>query len=285
MSKPKASKAVKKPVAKAAKKPVAKAAKKPVAKAAKAPAKEPKPKAAPKATTAAKPEAKEGGFTGFADASGKFFQALAKNQDREWFHAHKSDYEEGWAKPMGALMAEVRERIDAAYEDVDLAESKLFRIHRDVRFSADKSPYKTHVAGLISARPGRAVMDAPAALYFQVGTDGRFGAAGYYIMPKEALASYRAAVLDDKKGSEIDGILRALEKKGYTMEAGEVLKRVPPGVDPAHPRARLLQMKGLIASFPAFDPAILTSRAIADELVRRSIEVAPLVRWLVFATA
>src|SRR4029078_10264054 len=101
---------------------------------------------------------------------------------RLWFQEPKAEYEQGWAAPMTALLGEVRERIDAIYEDVDLAEEKLFRIHRDVRFSADKSPYKTHVAGLIGTRPGRAVMEAPAALYIHLGSGERHAVAGYYVM-------------------------------------------------------------------------------------------------------
>jgi uncharacterized protein (TIGR02453 family) len=224
------------------------------------------------------------GFTGFADADGKFFKKLAKNQDRDWFNAHKAEYEEGWAKPMSALLDAVRPRIDGAYEDVELAEPKLFRLHRDVRFSADKSPYKTHVSGLIAARPGRAVMEAPAALYLQIGHDERFAAAGFYIMPKEALAGFRAALLDDARGKEIAKIVKALEKKGFVMEAGEETKRVPAGVDPDHPRADLLRKKGLIARYPDIDPALLVSPDLADWLVQRSRDVAPLIRWLVFET-
>jgi uncharacterized protein (TIGR02453 family) len=222
-------------------------------------------------------------FEGFADADGKFFKRLAKNQDRAWFEAHKDEYEEGWVKPMKALLAEVRAGIDRAYEDVDLAEPKVFRIYRDVRFSADKTPYKTHIGGVILARTGKAVMEAPAAIYVQLGTE-RFSAAGFYMMPKEALAEYRAAVLDDARGAEIAKTVKALEKKGFEVSAGEELTRVPKGIDPEHPRARLLKLKGLIASFPEVDPKLVTSRDFAKALIDQGRAVAPLVRWLVFAT-
>jgi uncharacterized protein (TIGR02453 family) len=223
-------------------------------------------------------------FEGFADSDAKFFKQLAKHQDKEWFDAHKADYEEGWAKPMKALLSEVRAGIDATYDDVDLAEPKVFRIYRDVRFSADKAPYKTHVAGVIQARVGKAVMEAPAAIYLQVGHDERFAGAGFYMMPKPALASYRAALLAEDTGQEIAKIVASLEKKGMKVSAGEELKRTPPGVDPDHPRARLLRLKGLIASLPDVDPKELTSRALVKSMVDYGRRVAPLVRWLVFAT-
>ena len=226
-------------------------------------------------------------FEGFADADGKFFKKLAKNQDRDWFNAHKADYDEGWARPMAALLTEVRGRIDATYDDVELAEPKVFRLHRDVRFSKDKTPYKTHVSGLIAARLGRAAMEAPAAFYLQIGAgaEDRFAAAGFYMMPKEALAAYRAALLDDAHGAEIAKIVKALEKKGFTIIAGEETKRVPAGVDPAHPRADLLRKKGLIASYPAVDPALLVSPDLVGWLAQKSREAAPLVSWLVHMTS
>jgi uncharacterized protein (DUF2461 family) len=102
-------------------------------------------------------------------------------------------------------------------------------------------------------------------------------------MPKDALAAFRAAVLDDKRGAELATIVRALEKKGFTMGAGEETKRVPAGVDPAHPRADLLRKKGLIATFPPIDGELLVSRDLVAWLGARSREAAPLVRWLVYA--
>ncbi len=89
------------------------------------------------------------GFEGFADAQGKFFRSLAKHNDRDWFQSHKSEYEEGWNAPMKLLLSEVRAGIDRAYARIDLDEPKVFRIFRDVRFSKDKSPYKTHIGGYI----------------------------------------------------------------------------------------------------------------------------------------
>lgn len=243
--------------------------------------------AAPRGATAtSEGEAEQASFTGFADPEGKFFRRLAKNQSREWFQEHKSEYEEGWAKPLSALLAEVRGRIDDAYPDVDLAEPKVFRIHRDVRFSTDKTPYKTHAAGVILARLGRAVMEAPAALYLQVGAeDGCFAAAGFYVMPKEALAAYRAALVDETRGAELGALVKALQKRHFTLEAGEETKRVPAGVDPAHPWADLLRKKGLIATFPTLDRALLVSPRLVQKLSEQARAAAPLVRWLVHETS
>ncbi len=230
-------------------------------------------------------------FEGFHDAEGKFFKALAKNQKKEWFEAHKEDFETGWNAPMLALMTELYDRIDGAYPDVELTAPKRFRIYRDVRFSKDKSPYKTHVAGVIGVKTGKEGMGGPAALYFHVGeadyggaTSGPFAGAGVWMTDPPALAKLRAAIVDDESGAELAKLLKALEKKGYAKDAHQALARVPRGFDAEHPRAELLKLKGLIVSFPKAAPSLLTSRKLVDHLATQARAVAPLVRWLTFAT-
>ena len=223
-------------------------------------------------------------FEGFADGTVKFFRALAKHQDRAWFAAHKAEYDTGWADPMGTLLAEARARLDGAYPHVELAEPKVFRLHRDVRFAADKSPYKTSVSGVVTARRGGKVTEAPAALYVQLGLESFVGA-GLYAMDAPTLARYRAAVLDDSRGAELARIVRALEKKGFQASAAEELKSAPRGIDPAHPRIDLLRKKGLVVSFPPIPAGAVTGRAFLDWVATEAKRAAPLVTWLVFETA
>jgi uncharacterized protein (TIGR02453 family) len=224
-------------------------------------------------------------FGGFADAEGKFFKALAKKNQREWFQAHKAEFEEGWNAPMKQLLGEVRDGIDKAYRHSDLDAPKVFRIFRDVRFSKDKSPYKTHIGGLIPVkRSGKNVTDLPMALYFHVGDTEKFGAAGHYMMEAESLARFRAALLDAKRGKELDKILAALKKKGFTPATHNDLKRVPRGFDADHPRAEMLKWRGLTVSFPELPKGILATPKLAKWLMDACKASAPLVEWLAFAT-
>ncbi|MGO9710511.1 MAG: DUF2461 domain-containing protein [Polyangiaceae bacterium] len=223
-------------------------------------------------------------FEGFADGEGKFFRALAKNQKREWFQAHKGEFEEGWNAPLKALMAELSVAIDGQYPHCDLDDPKVFRIFRDVRFSKDKSPYKTHIGGYLPTKRTGKATNAPAAIYVHVGPEP-FAAAGHYMMEGDDLARYRAAVLDDARGKELVKIIAKLEKKGFSVEARESLVRVPKGIDPEHPRANLLKNKGLIATFPKIPKGLLASPKLVKWLVAGSKDVAPFVEWLVFATA
>jgi uncharacterized protein (TIGR02453 family) len=222
-------------------------------------------------------------FDGFADRNGKFFGVLARNQRREWFAMHKEEYEEGWLTPMKALLAEVRTRLEPLYDHDPLAEPKVFRIHRDVRFSKDKSPYKTHIGGYLALGGTGNGPSAAAALYVHVGAEEVFVAAGQYMMDTGQLARFRAAVLD-KRGAELDAMLRKLTRAGYTLGSHETLQRVPRGFDLEHPRAELLKRKGLIVAFPPLPRERLVSRALVSWLVAHAKRTVPLVEWLAALT-
>jgi uncharacterized protein (TIGR02453 family) len=225
-------------------------------------------------------------FEGFADNDAKFFKALAKKNDRGWFQAHKSEFEEGWNTPIKLLLSEVKEAIDGAYAHCELDEPKVFRIFRDVRFSKDKSPYKTHLGGVVPLkRGGKRITDLPMALYFHVGAPTTFGAAGHYMMEPESLERFRAAVADDTRGKELDRILNHLAKKGFPPDSHETLKRVPKGFDPEHPRAEMLKRKGLVVGFPKVPKGLLATPKLVQWLTDKCKTAAPLVEWLVFATA
>ncbi len=215
-------------------------------------------------------------FEGFADRDGRFFRALAKNQRREWFAVHRDEYERGWLRPMRALLDEVRERIDPLLPLHPLAEPRVFRIYRDVRFSKDKSPYKTHIAGVVAV-DGSAVVP----LYMRLGGGDRFAAAGHYVMDACQLARFRAAVLDDRRGAALASMLASLARAGFVVGSHETLKKVPRGVDPDHPRAALLRRKGVTVAFPALPAALLVDRALVGWLVRHVKRVVPFVEWLV----
>jgi uncharacterized protein (TIGR02453 family) len=225
-------------------------------------------------------------FAGFADAEGKFFKALSKKNERDWFLAHKAEYEEGWNAPMKALLADLGPIIDATYARCELDEPKVFRIFRDVRFSKDKSPYKTHIGGYIPLlRRGKKTTDLPMAIYFHVGAGEVFAAAGHYMMEKESLARFQVAVADDKRGKELTKILAALKKKGFVAQAHDRYKRVPKAYPADHPRAELLTYKGLTVTFPPIPKATITSPKLVKWLATGCKASAPLVDWLVLATA
>lgn len=223
-------------------------------------------------------------FEGFADASASFFKRLAKHQDRAWFEAHKAEFQEGYAKPMKALLDEVASAVDGAFAHTELDAPKVFRIFRDTRFSKDKSPYKTHVGGFLPTKRDGKATEVPMALYLHVGQPSSFAAAGHYMMDSPALARFRAAVADER-GAELDKILKSLSKKGFSARSAESYKKVPKGFDPDHPRAEHLKRKGLFVELPPLPDGILAKPALSPWLAKHVAAAAPLVEWLVFATA
>lgn len=221
-------------------------------------------------------------FEGFADARGDFFVSLALHNDRDWFQAHRAEYEAGWAGPMAALLEEVRRRLAGAYRKRPLAPPRVFRLNRDVRFSKDKSPYKTHVAGWIPVEAGRMTspMGSPAALYLQVGPLERFTGAGCWMLEPDALRRFRAALLDERRGKALARHLAALERRGFTPACAETLARPPAGVPADHPRAELLRMKGLVVDPGEVPRRLLTRPDLVDWLEERARAAAPVVGWL-----
>lgn len=221
-------------------------------------------------------------FTGFADGRGDFFVSLALHNDRDWFQAHRADYEAGWARPMAALLEAVAARLQRAYGRRALAAPRVFRLNRDVRFSRDKSPYKTHVAGWIPVQgaAGTSPMSAPAALYLQVGALERFTGAGCWMLEPEALRRFRAALLDPRRGAALARRLAALEARGFAPSCAESLARPPAGVPADHPRAALLRMKGLVVDPGEVPRRLLTRPELVDWLVERGRAAAPVVTWL-----
>jgi uncharacterized protein (TIGR02453 family) len=123
--------------------------------------------------------------------------------------------------------------------------AKLFRPYRDVRFSADKTPYKTTCAATLGSGPGQS--------YVSFSADGLSAGGGLYMPDSAALQRYRGAVAREKSGSELAAIVAALRKAGYTTMAHEVLKTAPRGIGADHPRIELLRYKGMavMKSWPA----------------------------------
>jgi len=99
-------------------------------------------------------------------------------------------------------------------------------------------------------------------------------------MGSEELKRYRAAVLDDHNGAQLEKLLRPLIAEGYVIISAAQLRRSPKGVDPGHPRAALLRHKGLALDFPPIPRSVRHSRALLDWCVERAKDASPVLRWL-----
>jgi uncharacterized protein (TIGR02453 family) len=217
-------------------------------------------------------------FEGFSRDGDRFFAELAARQDREWFKAHRADFTALWETPLKALLEELEGPLAKQYRGVKLEPPRYFRIYRDVRFSKDKSPFKTNVAAMI-AFPGGEGVSAPAAIYVSFGLLNEV-AAGHWMLTPDRLKRYRALLADEKIGRELQRRADALERAGFRLETLESTQRVPPGFDPQHPRARLLKLKGLGVMFPKIPAGVRHSPKLSKWIIEQSAHVAPTITWL-----
>jgi uncharacterized protein (TIGR02453 family) len=216
-------------------------------------------------------------FAGFPKQGVSFFEGLALAQSRDWFQAHKQDYETLWRLPMLGLLAGLRPACEKLYGR-KVAPAKLFRLNRDVRFSKDKSPYKTHCAGLLGFGEVSAPDGGVAAIYLHLGVE-EYAASGFYQLEPEKLALLRKRILDERAGGRLAKLVAAAKEKGLEVMAMETLKRAPAGIDPAHPRIELLKQKGLALSFPAIPKKVRYSAELKSWLLAHAKAGAPVVQW------
>jgi len=212
-------------------------------------------------------------FRGFDKDAIAFLHELTIEMNRDWFEANKDRYKRVWVEPLTELLEEVGKKLAKAYAPVKLT-PHVFRIYRDTRFSRDKAPYKTHVAGVLRAGP------VGSGMYFHVETGEEWVGAGRYYFEGDELLRWRKKIAADKTGKEIAGIVARLRKQGYEVGGHDDYKRVPRPYPADHPRAEFLRMKGLTAAFPAMPRGMLHRAELVDWIVKHSKAVAPMVKWL-----
>ncbi|MCU1408554.1 MAG: hypothetical protein JWM23_634 [Microbacteriaceae bacterium] len=165
-------------------------------------------------------------FTGWPPAAVQFYLGLEADNSKAYWTRMKSVYEASVLAPMEALLQELAD---------EFGEGKIFRPNRDIRFSADKSPYKTAIGALLEHG------------YVQFSSRGIGVGAGYHAMAPDQLARYRDAVADDAEGSVLQSVTTSLAGAGIEVTTRDCLKSVPRGYPKDHPRAELLRRKDVAA--------------------------------------
>jgi uncharacterized protein (TIGR02453 family) len=218
-------------------------------------------------------------FRGFDRSAMQFWHELASEMSRDWFTANRPRYEALWRLPMTALIEDVARRLAPVYRPLRLDPPGLLRIHRDLRFSHDRTPYKTHITAVLRPAGAPIAHVGNAALYLEIGLDGEYAGVGCYQFNAERLARWRRAVTG-APGAALLAILGRLRRAGHTVSDQDDYRRMPKGFAPDHPRAALLRKRGLACAFPAVPAGLLHEPALADWLVHHARAAAPLVIWL-----
>ncbi|KDN82668.1 DUF2461 domain-containing protein [Kitasatospora cheerisanensis] len=199
-------------------------------------------------------------FRGWPAEALEFYEHLEADNSRTFWTEHRARYEEQVRAPMEALLARL---------EPEFGPGKIFRPHRDVRFSADKSPYKTHIGAVLESGG-----------YVQLSADGLACGLGYYHLASDQLAAYRTAVAEDVTGAELERVVAAVRGAGPEVVGRDSLKTAPRGYPKDHPRIELLRHKGLIA-WQQWEPAPwLGTAGACDRVVEFLHAAAPLHAWL-----
>jgi uncharacterized protein (TIGR02453 family) len=207
-------------------------------------------------------------FTGIPRGAARLVIELAHRQDKLWYAEHKAEIDAQVYQPLRALFDGALPALRRIYPRLDLT-PKVFRIHRDVRFSKDKSPFKDHASGVIMVGPRKDPGSAVGALYLQIGPD-EGAAAGLWSMEPDQLARYRKAVLHERHGAQLEKLLAPLVRAGHRVISAAQLSRAPRGVDPSHPRGELLRHRGLALDFPPIPGRVRHTAELLDWSVEQA---------------
>jgi uncharacterized protein (TIGR02453 family) len=199
-------------------------------------------------------------FTGIPIAALDFYEDLEADNTKSFWTAHKTVYDEQVKAPLDALGAALEPEFGAP---------KFFRPYRDVRFSKDKTPYKTH----------QGIWFAETARYLHLSAAGLFVAGGYWDTSSAQVDRLRRAVADNVSGAALERAVAAVTKAKFEL-GGNQLTRVPSGYDKDHPRAELLRYKSLTAHRELGCPPWLSTSRAKSEIINQFRALGPLVSWL-----
>ncbi len=219
-------------------------------------------------------------FSGFQSEGFDFLRDLAVNNSKPWFEANRRRFDEGLLGPgrlfvsaMGMALSEFAPGIHAEPR----VSGSIFRIHRDIRFSRDKRPYKTHF-DLWFWQGDRHSRDCPG-YFLRLTPDAVVAGAGRHAFDKEILAAFREAVADERRGEALEQALATVRAAGADV-GGAHYKRVPRGFAADHPRADLLRYNALHAWIEEPLPPQVHTAEFVDFCYERFQKVSPVQQWI-----
>ncbi len=222
----------------------------------------------------------------FRSAALTFLKGLKRNNKREWFEDHKPEFTREVLEPLRRVAEELDVRFARRAPEYEAGKRSLFRIYRDVRFSRDKSPYKTHAALWVYHRaPGRGVgkeIDGGAGFYLHLEPGASLVAAGLWMPPRHLLTKVRDALVDDLPGFTRIVRAPAFVKRfgGLTDdEPGVKLTRMPRGYAEDHPAAEFLRFNSFTVSTGYSDKEML-DHGLVDRAMKDYALMLPFVRWI-----
>jgi len=224
---------------------------------------------------------KELKFKGFSKKTVAFFKGLEKNNSKEWFDLNRDVYDDyvmgpaiEFVKEMGAQLKSISPNIVADPR----RDKSIFRLNRDIRFSNNKIPYKTHLGIYFWEGEGKKLENP--GFYFQLDKKNILLAAGMHIFPKHMLTPYREAVTDPIQGEKLIKIISRISKNKSYKLGWPKYKQVPRGFDPGHTNKEYLLYGGIVYIYEEKHPKELLSRKFIDYAFRIFEDLSSIQKWV-----
>lgn len=202
-------------------------------------------------------------FSGFPPAAVTFYGDLEQDNTREFWTAHRETYEVAVREPMSLLLEEL---------EPEFGPGKVFRPHRDLRFSRNKTPYKTHQGAFVEVLPGTG-------FYVHLDADGLMVGGGFHAHSPPQVERFRSAVDDEGSGQELVHLVDELTGAGFDL-SGDRLKTRPRGYPPDHPRIALLRHRSVTVHHGYGSPPWMFTRGVVERVRTGWRAVRPLNDWL-----
>ena len=222
-----------------------------------------------------------GTFGGFPKETAKFLRELSRNNEKEWFEAHRADYQASYVEPALAFVAAIGPRLQRISPSISFEpriNGSLFRINRDVRFSKDKRPYKDHI-DLWFWHGSKRGWASPG-FFFRMLSDRLILGAGMHRFEKPQLDAFRNAVIDARAGKALARAVDQVHRAGPYAIGGSTRKSVPRGFDAGHERSAFLLHEGLFATFEGEPGKVSETPRFVDFCLDHFRAMWPISRWI-----
>ncbi len=211
-----------------------------------------------------------------------FLKKLSRNNNREWFEENRELFNSSFLEPAVQFVAEMGEKLSSVRPSViaiPKTDKSIFRIHRDVRFSKDKQPYKTNMGLYFWEGKGKKMECS--GFYFHLDAKTFGAGTGMYMFSKEMLTDFRRVVSDPENGKELNEIIKKILKNKNITLGGKKFKRVPKGFDPEYPYADLLLHDGLYCWFEGKNFNSLSNEKAVKVIFDAFCKMLPLHEWYI----
>lgn len=221
------------------------------------------------------------GFNGFPRGSVTFYAELSENNSKQWFDARKDDFEKLVIQPARDFVFEMGKTLKKISPGIiadPRVNKSIFRPYRDIRFSKDKSPYKTHL-GIFLWEGDRPKMECPG-YYLHLEPPHFMLGVGIHCFSKPLLEQYRESVVDPKHGRALAEALEQVKRKGEYSIGVKHYKKTPRGYDSGHENAELLLYNGLSGALMRDIPDEFYTEKLIDYCFEKFKDMSPIQKWL-----